>query len=98
LAATGFAADLGVGLCGFTVTFDVTVVGFGLDGGRAAFLATATLRAAFFGIALPGFLATLFDFFEGICSLRLLTKERAIIPTHDGLYRACGQHPLTLFI
>jgi hypothetical protein len=93
----GFAAtDLGAGLCGFTVTFDAAVVGLGLGGGRAAFLATATLRVAFFGIAFAGFLATLFGFFEGICSLRHLTKERAIIPTHGRLYRPSRQDLLIL--
>jgi hypothetical protein len=65
--AAGFAAaGLGTGLCCFTVTFDVAVVGLRLGGGRAAFLATATLRVAFFGIAFPGFFAALFGFFEGI--------------------------------
>jgi hypothetical protein len=34
-------------------------------------LATATLRAAFLGVAFPGFFAALLGFFEGICSLRL---------------------------
>jgi hypothetical protein len=72
-------------------------VGLGLEGGRGAFLATATLRVAFFGIAFPGFLAALFGFFEGICSLRLLTKERAIIPTRGALYRPPKLHLLTLF-
>jgi hypothetical protein len=63
--AAGFAAAaLGDGLCGFTVTFDV--MGLGLGGGRVAFLATAALRTAFFGIAFPGFFAALFGFFEGI--------------------------------
>jgi hypothetical protein len=64
-AAAGFAVGaLGAGFCGFTGTFDV--VGFGLGGGRVAFLATAVLRTAFLGIAFPGFLAALFGFFEGI--------------------------------
>jgi len=66
-AAAGFAAiGLGGGLCAFTVTFDVADVGLGFAGGRAAFLAPATFRAAFFGIAFPGLLAVLFGFFEGI--------------------------------
>jgi hypothetical protein len=86
-----------MGLCGFTVTFDGAGVGLALGGGRDAFLATATLRVAFFGIALTGFLAALFGFFEGILSLRHLTKERAIIPTQCGLYRPWRAHPLTLF-
>lgn len=64
-AAAGFAAGaLGAGFCGFTGTFDV--MGFGLGGGRVAFLATAALRTAFLGIAFPGFLAALIGFFEGI--------------------------------
>jgi len=41
-------------------------MGFGLGSGRVAFLATATLRVAFFEIAFPGRLAALFGFFEGI--------------------------------
>jgi hypothetical protein len=93
-AAAGLAAaaTLGDGLCGFTVTFDV--IGFGLGDGRVAFLATAaTLRGtAFFGIAFPGFFAALFGFFEGICSLRLQTRERAIIPTRTALYRPSRPH------
>jgi hypothetical protein len=80
------AAGLGVGFCGFTVTFDA--VGLGLVDGRAA---AATFRVeAFFVIAFPGFFAALFGFFEGICSLRLQTRERAIIPTHLDLYRPSG--------
>jgi hypothetical protein len=64
-AAAGFAAGaLIAGFCGFTGTFDVRSLGLG--GGRVAFLATAVLRTAFFGIAFPGFLAALIGFFEGI--------------------------------
>jgi hypothetical protein len=66
-ACTGAAFAVGAldtGFCGFTGTFDV--VGLGLGGGRIAFLATAALRTAFLGIALPGFLAALIGFFEGI--------------------------------
>ncbi|HTB28026.1 MAG TPA: hypothetical protein VK715_03650 [Steroidobacteraceae bacterium] len=73
-AAAGFAAGaLGAGFCGFTGTFDV--MGFGLGGGRVAFLATAALRTAFLGIAFPGFLAALIGFFEGIWVSA--SKERA---------------------
>jgi hypothetical protein len=86
-ALTGFIA----GLVGFTVTFDVAM-GFAFVGGRAAFLGAAALRAAFLGVALPGRLAALLGFFEGILVFRLLTKERAIIPTHSGLYRARAKH------
>ena len=66
LTGVGFV----VGLCGFTVTFDVC---FKPGDARAAFLATtAVLRtAAFFGIAFPGFFAALLAFFEGIWCLRL---------------------------
>jgi quinol-cytochrome oxidoreductase complex cytochrome b subunit len=65
LAAAGLAVGaLGAGFCGFTGTFDV--MGFGLGGGRVAFLATTVLRTAFLGIAFPGFLAALIGFFEGI--------------------------------
>jgi hypothetical protein len=55
---------LDAGFCGFTGTFDD--VGLWLGGGRVAFLATTVLRTAFLGIALPGFLAALIGFFEGI--------------------------------
>jgi hypothetical protein len=83
--AAGFAAALGGDLFDFTVTFDTG--GLGLGEGRVAFLATAALRTAFLGIAFPGFFAALFGFFEGIFSLRLQTRERAIIPTLIALYR-----------
>jgi hypothetical protein len=96
-AADLTAAGLGADFCGFTGTFELAVVGLRVGGGRAAFLATATLRVAFLGIAFPGRLAALFGFFEGICRLRLLTKERAIIPTHCGLYRPSRAHLLTIF-
>ncbi|MGO9514146.1 MAG: hypothetical protein ACLP2F_10950 [Steroidobacteraceae bacterium] len=80
-AGADFAAPgFGAGFCVFTVTFDVAGVGFGLGGGRAAFLATATLRVAFLGIALPGFLAALFGLFEGIADSAL--NERARDYTH----------------
>jgi hypothetical protein len=68
-------------LLGFTVTFDVAM-GFAFAGGRATFLGAAALEVAFLDVALPGRLAALFGFFEGIGVFRLLTKERAIIPTH----------------
>jgi len=89
LPAAGFAAvDLGPGLLGFTVTFDVAIMGACLGCGRAAFfLMAALLRAAFPALAFPGFLAALLGFFEGIYGLRLFTKERAIIPARTGLYR-----------
>jgi hypothetical protein len=87
LALTGLVA----GLVGFTVTFDVAI-GLAFVGGRAAFLGAAALCVAFFGVALPGRLAALFDFFEGILIFRLLTKERAIIPTHSCLYRPRAKH------
>jgi hypothetical protein len=45
-------------------------------------LGAAALEVAFLDVALPGRLAALFGFFEGIGVFRLLTKERAIIPTH----------------
>jgi hypothetical protein len=86
---------LGTSLLGFTVTFDVAM-GFAFAGGRAAFFGAAALRAAFFGVALPGRLAALLGFFEGIWIFRLLTKERAIIPTQSRVYRACAQH-ISLF-
>jgi len=81
--AAGFATGFGFGmdLLGFTVTFDVAM-GFAFAGGRATFFAAAALEVAFLGVALPGRLAALFGFFEGIWVFRLLTKERAIIPTH----------------
>jgi hypothetical protein len=60
-AVTGLVADL----LGFTVTFDVAI-GFAFVGGRAAFLGAAGLAVAFLGVALPGRLAALLGFFEGI--------------------------------
>jgi hypothetical protein len=72
LAITGFViADfaitgLGAGLLGFTVTFDVAGVGLAFAGGRATFLGAAILWVAFLGVALPGRLAALLGFFEGI--------------------------------
>ncbi|HWW30803.1 MAG TPA: hypothetical protein VNY80_12355 [Steroidobacteraceae bacterium] len=63
LLAAGLGLD--VSLLGFTVTLNVAV-GFAFAGGRAAFLGAAALRVAFFGIGLPGRLAALFGFFEGI--------------------------------
>jgi hypothetical protein len=65
--ATGFAAaGLGTDLVGFTATLGKT--GFGVDfaGARAGFLGKAAFGVAFFGIALPGFLADLIGFFEGM--------------------------------
>jgi len=90
------SADLAAGLCDFTDPLDVADVALALAEDRAA-LAEATLRVAFFGPAFPGFLAVLIGFFEGICSFRLLSRERAIIPTQCRLYRPSRQHLLTLF-
>ena len=88
LVIAGFAlTGLGTDLVCFTVTFDVAI-GFAFVGGRAAFFGAAALCVVFLGVALPGRLAALFGFFEGIWIFRLLTKERAIIPTHSGVYRA----------
>jgi PPE-repeat protein len=91
--AAGFAAaTLGLGLLDFTVTFGVAM-GMGLAGGLATFfLGAAALVAAFLGVAFPGRFAALLGFFEGIVVFRLLTKERAIIPTQSALYRPKGQH------
>jgi hypothetical protein len=63
---TGFGMSFGIGLFGFTVTFDVERDGAGLAGARATFLGDAALWTAFLGAALPGRLAALFDFFEGM--------------------------------
>jgi hypothetical protein len=72
-AGTGLAAGtgLGAGLFGFTVTFDVAGDGLDFAGGRSTFLAAAALGVAalgvaFLGVALPGRLAALLGFFEGI--------------------------------
>jgi hypothetical protein len=71
-ATAGFAivdftmAGLGTGLLGFTVTFDVGGDGLLFAGGRSTFLGAAALCAAFLGVALPGRLAALLGFFEGI--------------------------------
>src|SRR6202020_2567684 len=92
LGAAGLAVTgLATGLVGFTVTFDVAI-GLAFVGGRAAFLGAAALCVVFLGGALPGRLAALFDFFEGIWIFRLLTKERAIIPPHSCLYRPRAKH------
>ncbi|MGO9930687.1 MAG: hypothetical protein ACLPV8_02585, partial [Steroidobacteraceae bacterium] len=64
-AGLAWSLGLGIGLLGFTVTFDVAM-GFAFAGGRAAFFGAAALRVAVFGAALPGRLAALFGFFEGI--------------------------------
>jgi hypothetical protein len=67
LTAAGFAiTGLGAGLLSFTVTFDVGGDGLAFEGGRATFLGAAVLWAAFLGVALPGRLAALLGFFEGI--------------------------------
>ncbi|MGA2711383.1 MAG: hypothetical protein ACLQJ0_22515 [Steroidobacteraceae bacterium] len=50
----------------FTATLGKTGFGLGFVVGRAAFFSAAGFGAAFFGVALPGFLADLFGFFEGI--------------------------------
>ena len=65
--ATGFAvAGLELGLDCFTFTFDVAM-GVGLADGFAAFLVgAATFGVAFLIVALPGRLAALLGFFEGI--------------------------------
>jgi hypothetical protein len=66
-AGEGFAAVvLEFGLGCFTITFDVAM-GVGLVGGLAVFLVgAATFGVAFLLIALPGRLAALLGFFEGI--------------------------------
>jgi hypothetical protein len=66
-AAPGFVAGgLGTDLVGFTATLGKT--GFGVDfaGARAGFFGKDAFGAAFFAIALPGFLADLIGFFEGM--------------------------------
>jgi hypothetical protein len=93
-AATGLtaAATLGLGFVDFTGTF-VVAMGMGLAGGLTTFfLGAATFGVAFLGVAFPGRLAALLGFFEGILDFRLLTKERAIIPTQTALYRSKRQH------
>ena len=94
--AAALSTDLAAGLCDFGDALDVADVALALAGDRAA-LAEAALRVAFFGLAGPGFFAALIGFFEGICSFRLLSRERAIIPTQCRLYRPSRQHLLTLF-
>ena len=67
LAAAGFAvADFGTDLVGFTATLGKTGLGVAFVAGRAVFFGAADFGVTFFGIALPGFLADLFGFFEGI--------------------------------
>jgi hypothetical protein len=86
LAAALLAAGLELGLDCFTFTFDVAM-GVGLAGGFTAFFGVDPFGVAFLIVALPGRLAALLGFFEGIVIFRLLTKERAIIPTQKRLYR-----------
>jgi hypothetical protein len=62
LAITGFD----MGLLGFTITFDVTGDDLAFAGGFTTFFGAATLGVAFLGVALPGRLAALLGFFEGI--------------------------------
>ncbi|MGO9039096.1 MAG: hypothetical protein ACLQKH_14025 [Steroidobacteraceae bacterium] len=64
-AGLAWSLGLGIGLLGFTVTFDVAM-GFAFAGGRAAFFGAAALRVAVFGAALPGRRAALFGFFGGL--------------------------------
>jgi hypothetical protein len=59
------AAVLELGLDCFTFTFDVEL-GVGLAGGFTAFFGLATFGVAFLIVALPGRLAALLGFFEGI--------------------------------
>jgi hypothetical protein len=67
LAAAGFAgADFGTDLVGFTATLGKTGFGVAFVGGRAGFFGATDFGVAFFAVALPGFLADLFGFFEGI--------------------------------
>jgi len=93
LAAAVTETALGMGLLGFTGTFDVAM-GVGLAGGRAPFFGAVAFDFTFPGVAFPGFLAALFGFFEGIYRLRLFMKERAIIPTPEDVYRLSMQHIL----
>ena len=66
LAAGLSAGGFETGLLNFTVTLVAAGLGLGFVGILVGFLTTAALGIAFFGIALPGFLATLLGFFEGI--------------------------------
>lgn len=85
---TGFAttdlARLASGLAACLAGFGVALARLSL--GAAFFAAGALLR--FFGKAFAGFFTGLFDFFAGMMLLRLVTRERAIIPTRDALYRS----------
>jgi hypothetical protein len=53
-------------LVDFTATLVATGLGLGFVGIRVGFFTLAALGIAFFGVALPGFLAALLGFFEGI--------------------------------
>jgi hypothetical protein len=91
LAAAGFAAaDFGTDLVGFTATLGKTGFGVAFVAARTVFFGATNfgVAVAFFAGALPGFLADLFGFFEGILVSVLQTKERAIIPTLPPLYRS----------
>jgi len=67
LAAAGFAvADFGTDLVGFTATLGKTGLWVVFVWGRAAFFGAAGFGVTFFAVALPGFLADLLGFFEGI--------------------------------
>jgi hypothetical protein len=59
------AAGLELGLVCFTFTFDVAM-GMSLAGGLTALWGAATFGVAFLIVALPGRLAALLGFFEGI--------------------------------
>jgi hypothetical protein len=66
---------------------DVALAGVCLSGGRAAFFGVAVFGVDLRGTAFAGALAVLFGFLEGIYGLRLLMKERGIIPAPGDLYR-----------
>jgi hypothetical protein len=68
LAAAFAAVGFDTGLVDFTATLLKTGLGwsFGFVVGCATFLGAAALGVAFFGSALPGFLADGIGFFEGI--------------------------------
>jgi hypothetical protein len=67
LVAAGFVAGaFEVNLVDFTVALGKTGFGMGFVRGRGTFLGATAFALAFFGVALPGFLADLFGFFEGI--------------------------------
>ncbi len=81
------AGDFTAGFAVFAAALAGTAFAGAFFAGRGVFLAAAVFAAGFFAGALPGFLADLLDFFADMMLTASYTRERAIIPTRDALYR-----------